>query len=259
LSQVVRLAAGSSRLDFETEVDWQERHRLLKAAFPVDVRAAHATYEIAFGALERATHANTSWDRARFEVCAHRWADLSEPGYGVALLNDSKYGYHIWGNVMELSLLRSPTSPDPLADQGLHRFTYSLVPHAGDLVAGRVVDAAIELNVPLEVAAVPGGSSDGARPARFSAVRFDRPGVVLSALKLAESGNGLVLRFYDAHGSRGPVGIDVALPVARACRADLLEREGESVGLLPTEAGTHLDLDLRPFEIVTLLLDVPTL
>jgi alpha-mannosidase len=254
VSQVVRLAAGSGRLDFETEVDWHERHRLLKTAFPVAVRAAHATYEIQFGAVERPTHANTSWDRARFEVCAHRWADLSEPGYGVALLNDSKYGYHIWGNVMELSLLRSPTSPDPVADQGWHRFTYSLLPHAGDLVSGSVVDAGIDLNVPLEVTAVPGGISQGGRPARFSSLRFDRPGVVLSALKPAESGDGLVLRFYEAHGSRGPVGIDLALPVARANRADLLEREGESVDLLSTDAGTHLDIDLRPFEIVTLVL-----
>jgi alpha-mannosidase len=129
---------------------------------------------------------------------------------------------------MELSLLRSPTSPDPVADQGLHRFTYSLLPHGGDLVAGGVVDAGIDLNVPLEVTLVPGGSGQGARPARFSSLRFDRPGVVLSALKPAEPGDGLVLRFYEAHGSRGPVGIDLALPVARANRADLLGARGRA-------------------------------
>ena len=254
LTQVVRLAAGSSRVDFETEVDWHERHKLLKAAFPVGVRAAHATYEIQFGSVERATHANTSWDRARFEVCGHRWADLSEPGYGVALLNDSKYGYHIWGNVMELSLLRSPTSPDPEADQGRHRFTYSLLPHAGDLVAGQVVEAGLALNVPLVASAAPGGTGQGGRPATFSSVRFDRPGVVLSALKRAEDDDGVVMRFYEAHGSRGPVGVDLAFPVASANRADLLEREGESVAVHATDGVAHLDLDLRPFEIVTLKL-----
>lgn len=260
VNQVVRLAAGSGRIDFETEVDWHERHRLLKVAFPVAVRATHATYEIQFGCVERATHANTSWDRARFEVCAHRWADLSEPGYGVALLNDSKYGYHIWDHVMELSLLRSPTAPDPEADQGSHRFTYSLLPHSGDLVAGRVVEAGLDLNVPLVVTAVSSGRAQGtshgkrAETGSFSSVRFDRPGVVLSALKRGEEGDGLVLRFYEAHGSRGPVGVDLGFPVAHANRADLLEREGAGVAVQATDGGAHLELDLRPFEIVTLKL-----
>ena len=118
ITQVVRLAAGSRRLDFDTDVDWHESTPLLKVAFPVDVPLGRATYEIQFGHLERPTHENTTWDEARFEVCAHRWADLSEPGYGVALLNDCKYGYDVHGNVMRLSLLRAPTWPDPDADRG---------------------------------------------------------------------------------------------------------------------------------------------
>ena len=122
----MRLASGSRRLEFVTEVDWHERHKFLKVAFPVNVLAARATYEIQFGHLERPTHTNTSWDVARFEVCAHRWADLGEPGYGVALLNDCKYGYDIHGNVMRLSLLRGPGWPDPESDQGSHRFSYAL-------------------------------------------------------------------------------------------------------------------------------------
>ena len=133
ITQTVRLGSGARRIEFDTEVDWHERHKFLKVAFPVDVRAARATYEIQYGHVERPTHANTSWDVARFEVCAHRWADLSEPGYGVALLNDCKYGYDIHGNVMRLSLLRSPGWPDPESDQGAHRFSYALFPHAGDL------------------------------------------------------------------------------------------------------------------------------
>jgi hypothetical protein len=119
-----------------------------QGGLPVDVRSLRATYEIQYGHVERPTHANTSWDVARFEVCAHKWADLSEPGYGVALLNDCKYGYDIAGNVIRLSLLRAPTWPDPVADRGHHRFTYRLLPHAGDLRAAGVVDAGYDLNVP---------------------------------------------------------------------------------------------------------------
>ena len=109
----------------------------------------NATYEIQFGHLERPTHMNTSWDMGRFEVCGQKWADLSEPGYGVALLNDCKYGYDVEGNVMRLSLLRSPVSPDPVADKGRHEFTYALLPHSGDLREGRVIEEAYSLNVPL--------------------------------------------------------------------------------------------------------------
>ena len=149
ITQTMRLASGSRRLEFDTEVDWHERHKFLKVAFPVDVHASRATYEIQFGHLERPTHTNTSWDVARFEVCAHRWADLSEPGYGVALLNDCKYGYDIHGNVMRLSLLRAPGWPDPESDQGAHRFSYALFPHAGDLRAAGVVAEAEAFNLPL--------------------------------------------------------------------------------------------------------------
>ncbi|HUJ64019.1 MAG TPA: glycoside hydrolase family 38 C-terminal domain-containing protein, partial [Acidimicrobiales bacterium] len=150
ISQTMRLASGSRRLEFHTEVDWHERHRFLKVAFPVAIRAGRATYEIQHGHIERPTVANTSWDVARFEVCGHRWADLSEPGYGVALLNDGKYGYDIRGNVMRLSLLRGPGYPDPEADQGLHHFAYALLPHPGDLRAdGRVVEEAEFFNLPI--------------------------------------------------------------------------------------------------------------
>ncbi|MCS7062154.1 MAG: glycoside hydrolase family 38 C-terminal domain-containing protein, partial [Anaerolineae bacterium] len=131
LKQTVFLSATSGRLDFHTQIDWHEREVFLKVEFPLAVRAPNATYEIQFGHLQRPTHFNTSWDMARFEVCAHRWADLSEPDFGVALLNDCKYGYATHGNVMRLSLLRAPTSPDPLADIGQHSLTYALLPHAG--------------------------------------------------------------------------------------------------------------------------------
>ena len=125
LTQEIRLLAGSRRVDFVTEVDWGERHKFLKVAFPVAVRSQFASFEVQFGYVQRPTHANTSWDAARFEVAAQRWADLSEPGFGVALLNDCKHGYDVRGNVLRLSLLRGPTWPDPTADAGRHHFSYA--------------------------------------------------------------------------------------------------------------------------------------
>lgn len=252
LTQVIRLTAGSARIDFDTHVDWHERHKLLKAVFPVAVRSTRATYEIQFGHLERTTHTNTSWDEAHFEVCGHRWADLSEPGYGVALLNDSKYGYRILENSIELSLLRSPTAPDPEADQGLHHFTYSLLPHQGDLRDAKVVEAGEDLNVPLHAVAVTAGSRS--RPPSTSMLSFDRPGVVLSALKAAEDTDDLIVRFYEAHGSRGPVTLQLGLPIESAHRADLLERQSDTVDVMRDGETSSITLTVRPFELVTLQL-----
>ena len=139
------------------------------------MRSLRATYEIQYGHVERPTHANTSWDVARFEVCAHKWADLSEPGYGVALLNDCKYGYDIAGNVIRLSLLRAPTWPDPVADRGHHHFTYRLLPHAGDLRDAGVIDAGYDLNVPLRTVATPPHAGIGRPPIRLAARRSTPP------------------------------------------------------------------------------------
>jgi alpha-mannosidase len=247
--QTISLYAGSNRLDFATTVDWRESRRLLKVAFPVDIRSNRATYEIQYGHVERPTHANTSWDLARFEVCAQRWADLSEPGYGVALLNDCKYGYDIQGNVMRLSLLRSTGWPDPEADRGTHRFTYALLPHPGDLGQGGVVETGQELNVPLRPVRTASHAGERARRAAF--LRVDRPGVVIDAVKKADDADALVVRLYEAWGQRGPARLTCAAPVAEARRADLLEREQERLEL--AEDGS-IPLRLRPFEIVTLLL-----
>ncbi|MGI8491393.1 MAG: alpha-mannosidase [Acidimicrobiales bacterium] len=241
IDQTMRLAAGSRRLEFHTEVDWHERHRFLKVAFPVAVRSARATYEIQHGHVERPTVANTSWDEARFEVCAHRWADLSEAGYGVALINDCKYGYDIRGSVMRLSLLRGPGYPDPEADQGRHRFAYALLPHPGDLRApGGVIGEAEAFNLPLRV--VPG--STPAPPL----VGIDRPGVSIEAVKKADREDAMVVRLCEVWGSRGPARVTVNGAVASATRTDLLERDIEA--LMVTD--NSVSLQLRPFELVTL-------
>ncbi|MCX7869844.1 MAG: hypothetical protein N2322_07825, partial [Terrimicrobiaceae bacterium] len=190
LEQRVVLRAGSARVDFETVVDWRESHKLLKAAFPVDVRSPRASFETGFGFVERPTHANTSWDVARFEVCAHRWADLSETGYGAALLNDCKYGYDIRGSTLRLSLLRAPCEPDPSADRGTHRFTYAFLPHAGGIREGRVIEEAAALNSPLIAREIRAGG--GGLPPSHSFLSCDNPSAVIEAVKRAEDGQSLV-------------------------------------------------------------------
>jgi alpha-mannosidase len=247
LVQRIVLRAGSSRIDFENEIDWRERHRLLKVAFPVRVRSSRATYEIQYGSIERPTHFNTSWDMARFEVCAQKWADLSEGDYGVALLNDCKYGHDTVGNVLRISLLRAPTSPDPEADQGAHRFTYSMLPHAGDFRSGGVVEEAHALNSPVRFAGT--APRKGSLPAAQSFVACDRPGMVLEAVKAPEEGAGVVVRFHEAFSTRGPATVRVGFPFRKVWIADLLERP---VRELTAAADGSVGIEVGPFEIVTL-------
>ena len=151
-SQTYQLWNDSKRLDIVTNIDWHERQVLLKTHFPLAVRSDHAVFETMYGAVTRPTHRNSPWDAARFEGCGHRFGDSSEPGYGAAILNDSKYGYEALGSDLMLSLLRSPLYPDPLADEGEHHFTYSLLPHVGSWAESDVVQQAFALNSPLIVA-----------------------------------------------------------------------------------------------------------
>jgi alpha-mannosidase len=243
--QHISLCAGTARIDFDTEIEWQESHKFLKVAFPVNVRSPRATYEIQFGHTERPTHYNTSWDMARFEVCAQKWADLSEGDYGVALLNDCKHGYDIYGNVMRLSLLRAPTAPDRHADRGHHEFVYALLPHGGDFRKGAVIEQACALNMPLRL--VETEPRTGPLPARQGFFELDRAGVVIEAVKHAERDESVIVRLYEGHGCRGPVTLTTTLPVKHAFRADLMERTGAPVDC----EGGRIAFTVRPFEIVT--------
>ena len=246
LVQRIVLNAFSGRLDFETWVDWRERHIFLKAAFPVDVLATQATYEIQWGNVQRPTHRNTSWDWARFETCAQKWVDLSEGNYGVSLLNDCKYGHDVQGSVLRLSLLRAPTSPDPEADQGEHRFTYSLLPHAGPWSAATAAQAYF-LNDPLVVARGAPGDGAGSSLSLFS---LDAPNAAIETVKAAEDGRGLIVRLYEFQRMRGEVALKCAFPLAAAWRANLLEEDQEP---LPVDGDT-LRFQLRPYQILTLRL-----
>ncbi|MEM8630919.1 MAG: glycoside hydrolase family 38 C-terminal domain-containing protein [Pseudomonadota bacterium] len=238
LSQIIRLASKSKRIDFVTEVDWSETHMLLKVAFPVDVHTPRATYGIQWGCIERPTHRNTSWDAAKFEVCGQGWADLSDGNYGVALLSDCKYGYDIRDNCMRLSLIKSATMPDTGADQGRHVFTYALLPHEGDWRGEVAAQAAVLGHGPHLTGGVP----------KAPPVACDAPNVVLETLKPADSGIGFVLRLYEAHRIKGPVTLQCRDQIASVSQCDLMETPMRA---LDVRDGT-VSLDLSPFEIVTL-------
>ncbi|HVU78089.1 MAG TPA: glycoside hydrolase family 38 C-terminal domain-containing protein [Gaiellaceae bacterium] len=241
LRQVVRLDAGARRVEFRTTVDWHEEHVLLKTCFPLEVHAPTATYEAPFGYAERPTHYSTSFDRAKYEVPGHRFADLSEHGFGAALLTDSKYGYSCFGNELRVSLLRSPKSPDPNADMGGHEFAYALYPHAGGWREGGVLAEAIRFNAPLRLTRPVGGS--------FASV--DTPDLVLDTIKRADSGEGLVLRLYEAHGGRGTARVRLREPFGQARLANALEEPFAAVEV----EGDELVLPFRPHQVLTVLVE----
>ncbi|GCB43295.1 glycoside hydrolase family 38 C-terminal domain-containing protein [Streptomyces sp. NL15-2K] len=252
IEQTLTLSAGSRRLVIDTVVDWHEREKLLKAAFPLDVRAAHSTAEIPFGHVERPTHTNTSWDAAKFEICAHRFLHVGERDWGAALVNDSTYGHDVTRDVrpdggttttVRLSLLRAPRFPDPDTDQGTHRLRYALV--VGADVAAAVREG-YRLNLPERT--LPGGTPVA------PLVAVDQEGVVIEAVKLADDRSGdVVVRLYEAHGVRARATLTPGFPLASATATDLLERPLDDPPSHHVTEGT-VRLRLRPFQILTLRL-----
>lgn len=248
ISQDVVFYHGDRRIDFRTRVVWNESHKLLKVGFPVDVVASKATFEIPYGALERPTHRNTSWEQAQYEVCGHRFVDVSEHGYGVSLLNDCKYGYDVQGTTIRLSLLRAPKWPDITADLGEHEFTYSLYPHEGDWRTAHTLRRAAELNA--EDVVVLADRQNGSLPAVGALLPFESEHVVLDSVKPAEDGDGIVLRLYESSGGRGRAALNWPRPFARAVLSDALEANGDA---LAAEDG-RIELAFTPFEIKTVKL-----
>ena len=242
LSVTVRLDAESERLEFHCRADWREQERLLKVAHAVNVRSMHATYEMQFGVAERPTHFNAPGDLAKFEVPGHRWADLSEFGYGVSLLSESKYGFSTLANVMHMTLLRAPMSPDPTADRGEHAFAYALYPHAGGWAESDVVRQGAAFNRPILFGA--GGT------AGESLFEVRDRNLVLDTVKKAEDSDATVLRFYECHGGRGTAAVKVDLPFAEAVYCNALEDEGDAVA---AENGT-LTIPYEPYRVITVKL-----
>ncbi len=245
-SQDIVLRAGERRVDFETEVEWWEDHKLLKVAFPVDIFTSSARYEIQFGHVCRDTHENTDFEKARFEVCGHRWMDISEHNYGFTILNDCKYGWDTLDGIPRLTLLRSPMVPDKSADRGHHSFTYSVFPHR-KAFDHKVVRQGYELNVPVYATKGVIGNKD-----EFSLFSISAPNVVIETVKCSEKGSGLVVRMYEALRQRTCCKLWTGFNLKKAASCNMLEEEQE---VLEISDGA-IDLTFKPFEVKTVMLEV---
>ncbi|MBQ0105643.1 MAG: alpha-mannosidase [Armatimonadetes bacterium] len=243
LVQDMTVYANKPTIDFRTKVDWHEEHTLLKAAFPVDIRSSKATYEIAYGSIERSTTNNTSKEQAQWEMSGHRWADLSEADYGVSILNDCKFGWDIKGNLMRLTLLRSPKSPDPEADMGCHEFTYSLFAHEGNLL-DETIDYAHDLNSPLYAFVTESHEGDDVAPF----VQIESGNVIVDCVKQAEDDDSVIVRLYEPYGTRSNVFLHFAKDIVSCTETNLLEEEIKSDVDIEEDM---ISFFIKPFEIRT--------
>ncbi|KAL1963370.1 hypothetical protein VTN77DRAFT_8386 [Rasamsonia byssochlamydoides] len=252
-----------SYVEFESEVEWRETMKFLKVEFPVDIVNTEASYETQYGIIRRPTHYNTSWDMAKFEVCCHKWADLSEHGYGVSILNDSKYGFATCGNLMRLSLLRAPKAPDAHADMGRHHIRYAILPHAGNL-DHRVIRAGYNFNNPLILHPASGNENANA----FEAISLTgSKSLILDAVKRGEDdedvsrgefptrrGQSVILRIYDSLGGKSRGTIHTKLPVKKVWKCNVLEDDEVELPIHGAEKGQgqlSVNIELRPFEVAT--------
>jgi len=245
LTQEVRLLRTSRQLEFVTKIDWQERHKLLKVAFPVAIHSNEAIHEIQFGHLRRPNHASRQYDADRFEVAQQKWTALAEENRGIAVLNDCKYGVNVVGNSINLTLLRSPLAPDMTADQGVQEFTYALYAWNGAFADSKLVQQAYALNVPLTIA--PGAGGD------ISTFAVSAPNVVIETVKPAEDGSDdVIVRLYEAYHMATRCTLQTSLSFAGALSVNMIE-EGEQ----PLHfADGAVELDFRPFEVKTVRMTV---
>lgn len=248
--QDISLYAGLERVDVSNNIDWHETHVLLKAAFPLAASGPSATYEIPYGAIERPTTRNNRWEAAKFEVPALRWADLGNENHGFSLINESKYGYDAKGNVLRLSLLRSPTWPDPDADRGHHQFTYSLYPHSGDWKQALTVRRGYEFNYQLRAFQVE--AHEGSRPPQHSFLGVTGDNVVLTAVKKAEDSDAMLIRFYEWAGKSGDIKISLPDGASGAAPTNLMEK---SDGANFAVANNQVTVPVHPYEIVSVRVD----
>ncbi len=258
--QTISLRTGADQVDVDNEIDWHETHVLLKAAFPLAVSNDHATYEIPYGTIERPTTRNNSWEKAQYEVPALRWADVSGAGqggrvYGLSLINESKYGYDAAGNVLRLTLLRSPVWPDPEADRGHHHFHYALYPHLGTWKEAQTMHRGWEYNYPLT--AVTTIAHPGSLPAVYSFASVAPENIVLTAMKKAEDANALILRGYEWAGKATTARFHVPPGAVSATVTDLMEST-DSRGSGPLSViGDAVKVPIGPYEILTIRVDYP--
>ncbi|MBQ8764695.1 MAG: alpha-mannosidase, partial [Clostridia bacterium] len=245
LTQTTRLYNNSDRIDFVLDIDWNEEKTLIKAAFPLKIHTDEATFDIQFGSITRPTHSNTSWEKAKFEVCGHKWADMSEDNYGVSIINNSKYGFSCVENELKMTLLTSPKYPNPEADIGKHTISYSLFAHEGNVRGGDVVKEAYKFNQPLSALDV--CESSGSLNDEFSLLTISSDTVIAETVKQAEDGNGYVLRLFEASGRHTDTTLSVK-DLTVCTQTNLLEEPEQE---LPVRDST-VQLRFKPYEILTL-------
>ena len=252
IEQDIVFFAHTRRIDFKTKIDWKEQQQLVKAEFHLDVMTRTAACEIPYGVMERPTHRNTSWQRAQFEMCAHRFVDLSEPGFGVALLNDGRYGHSIEDSFVSLTLLTSGVFPFPDADKGLHELTYALMPHMGDWREANVVHEAGKLNEkPILSVYKPSLLTDEKSSVRYTMCEVSSPNVIVTSVKRAEDESGLIVRMYESSGIRTNVEWNLeGLCPKYIYECDMMEQKEREVVF----DGQRAKFEIRPFEIKTFLL-----
>jgi len=245
--QKIYVYDNSPRIDFVTKIEWKQEHIVVKSAFPLDIHADKAVYETQFGYVERPTHENTSWDAAKFEVCAHKYADISEDDYGVAILNDCKYGHNAEGSTLKLTLLKCGTDPWKDADKGTHEFTYSLLPHSGNHKQGRVIQEAYKLNRPFIAMKAEG---DGSISDAFSLVECNKENVIIETVKKAENCDAVVIRAYDSYNRKGEVEFKFGFDISEAYICDLMENKLDKIEVIDNRA---ISVNISNFEIVTIM------
>jgi alpha-mannosidase len=253
--QIISLDATLPLLVFDVTVHWYENRKFLKVEFPLNVHNTYATYSTQWGHVQRPTHQNTTWDMAKFEVCGHHWADLSEYGFGVALINDCKYGYSTLGNMMRLSLLRSPKLPDDKADMGVHNIKFALYPHAGGIQEGGVIRHGYQFNEPLHVFQATGRG----RPKELSYFTVDSANIIIEVIKKAEDtfDNSVVVRMWESFGGRGRATLTSHFPIKRVVKVNLLEEEeadNKNNNNLQLDGSHNVSFTFHPFEIITIKL-----
>ena len=257
IKQWIRLYKNHPKVDLDFEVDWKEHLLLLKNFFSFDIQTREASFDIQYGNVKRPTHANTSWDKAKFEVCHHKWMDLSEDGFGVSILNDSKFGISVRETTVGLSLLKSPLYPNPMADKEIHHFSYSIFPHQGSWKDSDMISYVYALNNPAEsfLFSESAGNASALSSAlgntdTFSFVQVEEKNIQLECLKKAERENAYILRLYEFHGRRGKANLRFHAPIKKAYLCNLLEEQEEEI--LDTEK--DICVEIKPFEIKTLKL-----
>jgi alpha-mannosidase len=250
LEQRIIICADSALITLENELAWNENRKILKVEFPLLIKNDFATYETQFGFIQRPTLFNNSWDIAKFEVCGHKFVDYSEFGYGVALLNDCKYGFSVKDNVLRMSIIRAPKSPDETCDIGRHTFKYALLPHVGMFQESNVVSAAFDFNVPLEAKLCSASMLENIKGSLFD---IDKKNVILDTVKMAEDATGMIIvRLYEAYGGRGIVKLSSSFTMNSVNICNILEEKGQTVEV----QHNAVYLKFTPFQILTCMISL---